>query len=225
MRVPWASVCVALVLLIQRENDSLIVVVPRSQFTVAPGQNVAGEPRDDVILDGVHVAEDAVTVAGLRVTPETLKDRGALARVVSLSGAAQTVLALAVTHASERQQFGRPIGQNQVIQHYLASVAAESRCLDVSADAAVTALQSGDPNASLMIAAAKSSASHSVNVIASHGHQVLGAMGFTREHPLYRSTTRLWAWRDEYGDELESALTVGRGVVEHGTRWNLAENQ
>jgi acyl-CoA dehydrogenase len=32
------------------------------------------------------------------------------------------------------------------------------------------------------------------------GHQILGAIGFTDEHPLHRLTTRLWAWREEYGN-------------------------
>ena len=31
--------------------------------------------------------------------------------------------------------------------------------------------------------------------------QVHGAIGFTREHDLRLVTTRLWAWRDEFGTE------------------------
>jgi alkylation response protein AidB-like acyl-CoA dehydrogenase len=36
--------------------------------------------------------------------------------------------------------------------------------------------------------------------VAAIGHQVLGAIGFTDEHPLRRLTIRLWAWREQYGN-------------------------
>ena len=32
-------------------------------------------------------------------------------------------------------------------------------------------------------------------------HQVHGAMGFTYEHSLHHFTRRLWAWREEFGNE------------------------
>ena len=32
-------------------------------------------------------------------------------------------------------------------------------------------------------------------------HQVHGAMGFTYEHSLHHATRRLWAWREEFGNE------------------------
>ena len=34
--------------------------------------------------------------------------------------------------------------------------------------------------------------------VAAAAHQVHGAMGVTREHPLHHATRRLWAWRDEW---------------------------
>jgi len=45
-------------------------------------------------------------------------------------------------------------------------------------------------------------------------------MGFTAEHALHRSTTRLWAWRDEFGNERQHALEVGRQVLA-GDPWGL----
>ena len=43
-----------------------------------------------------------------------------------------------------------------------------------------------------------------------------GAIGFTDEHPLHRSTLRLWAWRDEFGNEQHHARTLGRAVLAGG---------
>jgi alkylation response protein AidB-like acyl-CoA dehydrogenase len=47
-------------------------------------------------------------------------------------------------------------------------------------------------------------------------HQVHGAIGFTEEHPLRHSTTRLWAWRDEAGNEEEWSAGLGRHVLDAG---------
>jgi acyl-CoA dehydrogenase len=47
-------------------------------------------------------------------------------------------------------------------------------------------------------------------------HQVLGAIGFTREHTLHRFTRRLWAWRDDFGNESQWAVKLGRLVATRG---------
>jgi alkylation response protein AidB-like acyl-CoA dehydrogenase len=47
-------------------------------------------------------------------------------------------------------------------------------------------------------------------------HQVLGAIGFTREHVLHRFTRRLWAWRDDFGNESQWAVKLGHLVAAKG---------
>jgi acyl-CoA dehydrogenase len=47
-------------------------------------------------------------------------------------------------------------------------------------------------------------------------HQVLGAIGFTREHVLHRYTRRLWAWRDDFGSESFWAVELGKLVAANG---------
>ena len=44
-------------------------------------------------------------------------------------------------------------------------------------------------------------------------HQVHGAMGFTYEHSLHHATRRLWAWREEFGNEAVWATRLGRMVA------------
>ncbi len=44
-------------------------------------------------------------------------------------------------------------------------------------------------------------------------HQVLGAIGFTKEHTLHRFTRRLWAWRDDFGNESQWAVKLGNLVA------------
>jgi acyl-CoA dehydrogenase len=47
-------------------------------------------------------------------------------------------------------------------------------------------------------------------------HQVLGAIGFTQEHTLHRFTRRLWAWRDDFGNESQWAVKLGSLVAAKG---------
>jgi acyl-CoA dehydrogenase len=47
-------------------------------------------------------------------------------------------------------------------------------------------------------------------------HQVLGAIGFTQEHVLHRYTRRLWAWRDDFGNESQWAVRLGELVAANG---------
>jgi acyl-CoA dehydrogenase len=48
-----------------------------------------------------------------------------------------------------------------------------------------------------------------VQTVTAIGHQIHGAIGFTREHPLHQLTTRLWAWREEYRNQSAWADTLG----------------
>jgi acyl-CoA dehydrogenase len=51
---------------------------------------------------------------------------GALVRVNQAAGALGTALELAIQYAGEREQFGRPIGKFQAIQHMIADLAGEA---------------------------------------------------------------------------------------------------
>jgi acyl-CoA dehydrogenase len=52
--------------------------------------------------------------------------------------------------------------------------------------------------------------------ISARAHQVHAAIGVTREHPLHRSTMRVWAYRDEDGTQREWMLQLGWEIVRGG---------
>jgi len=56
--------------------------------------------------------------------------------------------------------------------------------------------------------------------VAAIGHQIHGAIGFTQEHPLHRATTRLWAWREEYGNAKTWSNQLGEELAGDGD-WPL----
>ncbi|MGH2652363.1 MAG: acyl-CoA dehydrogenase family protein, partial [Actinomycetota bacterium] len=53
--------------------------------------------------------------------------------------------------------------------------------------------------------------------VAAIGHQLLGAIGFTVEHRLHLSTTRLWAWRQEFGNDRFWSDRLARMALASGT--------
>ena len=68
----------------------------------------------------------------------------------------------------------------------------------------------------LEAAAAKIRVGEAAGEGAAIAHQVLGAIGFTKEHTLHRFTQRLWAWRDDFGNESFWAVKLGNLVAAKG---------
>jgi acyl-CoA dehydrogenase len=166
--------------------------------------NLAGDPRDTVVLDGV------LARSGPGVDREELLLRGALTRIALMAGALDRVYEIAVRHASERRQFGRPIASFQAVQQHLVNIAQQVALAGVAAEA--TARRAGG----FEIAAGKLLANRAALSAGRSAHQVLGARGTTREHPLGQLTCRLWAWRSEYGDEHRWSTRLGAAVARAG---------
>ena len=198
-RVPWARFAAVIALVVPGEGLALCTPVDAVE-----GENLAGEPRDDVTLAGrpasLHALPPAVDGYALM----------ALARAAQLRGAMEQVLAMTVTYAQEREQFGRPLARFQAIQHHLAEMAGETAASGAAVDAAACA---GTPFA---FAAAKARASQAAGTVARLAHQVHGAIGYTAEHALHHWTTRLWAWRDECGNEAHWWQVLGTQAARGG---------
>lgn len=71
-------------------------------------------------------------------------------------------------------------------------------------------------DAGFAVAVAKARAGEAAGLVARIAHQVHGAIGFTQEHSLRLVTTRLWAWRDEDGDEAYWNAEVARRALAAG---------
>jgi acyl-CoA dehydrogenase len=219
-RVGWARAATRLVLLAAGPDgvDVVLSVDPSAAgVSLTEGTNLAGEPRDDVLLDlRVPAGDSAVAPDGTR---ELLARRAALARALLLAGAAGRALAGSVRYAGERVQFGRPIAKFQAIQQQLALAAAEVAAGRAAAEAAARIAAASDvagPDAGFAIAVAKARTSEAAGVVARIAHQVHGAIGFTLEHDLRLATTRLWAWREEDGSDAHWHAVIARRVLADG---------
>jgi acyl-CoA dehydrogenase len=212
-RVPWARIAARLVGLAHADRELRVVMVDPGACRVAPGRNLAGEPRDRVTLDHVPVLLAAPAKPG--ITVRTLRQRAALGRALLMAGALERALELSIEYAKQRVQFGRPIAQFQAIQHELARAGGEVAVAVAAALLAAGAVERGG-DALAEVAAAKICAADAAREVALIAHQVHGAIGVTEEHPLHHSTLRLWAWRDEDGNEAEWSMALGGEVQRLG---------
>ena len=144
---------------------------------------------------------------------------GGAARAMQMAGALEAILDLAVAYANERVAFGRPIGKFQAVQQSLARLAGEvggGACRGRLGGGCDGYGGAGDDGAFLEVASAKIRVGEAAGEGAAIAHQVLGAIGFTREHVLHRYTRRLWAWRDDFGSESVWAVKLGQLVAAKG---------
>jgi acyl-CoA dehydrogenase len=224
-RVPWARNCEAVTVLGAHQGDHVVLLVPIEHRTISEGHNLAHEPRDRVQFD-LQLPRDSVVPVD-DVNREWLL-RGALARTTQTCGAMERALALTIDHASERTQFGRPIGRFQAVQHLVTDAAGEVIAARAACEVAVrTAVQDGiaSPAGELAVAIAKSQSARAAGVVSRAAHQVHGAIGFTLDHRLRHFTSRMLAWRDEFGGAREWERRVGDIALTAGEDlWSLVSS-
>jgi acyl-CoA dehydrogenase len=191
-------------------GGTMIALVARGAGQVTADRNLALEPRDTLAFDGAPV----VAAAPARVAADAVAVYGAMIRAAQMAGALESLLEQSVRYATERKQFGRPIGNFQAIQHNLALLAGHVAASGIAAEQAFVAADRGELR--LAGADAKVRAGEAAGLGAGIAHQVHGAIGFTYEHSLHFATRRLWSWRAEFGSESQWAQVLGRAVAARG---------
>jgi acyl-CoA dehydrogenase len=210
-RVPWGAAASHVVVVADGGDSPLVALVARGGAGRATAdRNLALEPRDTLRFDGAAV----VAAAPARVAPDAVILYGAMIRAAQMAGALESLLEQSVRYATERKQFGKPIGNFQAIQHNLAVLAGHVAAAGSAAEQAFVAADRGDPRRA--VAAAKVRAGEAAGIGAGIAHQVHGAIGFTYEHSLHFATRRLWSWRAEFGSESVWAQALGRAVAARG---------
>lgn len=121
-------------------------------------------------------------------------DRLALGAAAQLVGLGQRMLDLTVHHATQREQFGVPIGSFQAVKHHLADVLKD---LAFARPAVRRAAATLDP---VHVSMAKAMASDAARLAARHSLQCHGAIGYTVEHDLHRFLKETWRLSRTYGD-------------------------
>jgi alkylation response protein AidB-like acyl-CoA dehydrogenase len=134
--------------------------------------------------------------SGVAVASETIQDlleRAYVALAAEMLGTARWLLEATLAYAKSREQFGRPIGAFQAIQHKLANMALACERAWSAVYYAAMAIDSGDPDRHRAAHVAKAAAGAAATLAAKDGIQVHGGIGYTWEHDLHLFIRRAYA--------------------------------
>jgi len=127
--------------------------------------------------------------------------RATVLKCGEMLGGLERVVEMTVEYTKQRQQFGKPIGSLQAIQHYCADLATFLETTRMIVSQAASLLNEGVPCAK-EIAMAKAWCSDAYRKSTWIAHQIHGGIGFTEEHDLHLYYKHAKASELEFGDSL-----------------------
>ncbi|SEG90511.1 acyl-CoA dehydrogenase [Thermomonospora echinospora] len=199
--VPWGGSVDRVVAV---TGDGHLIVVDPARAQVASGRDLAGQPRDRLLLNEV-----AVTRVSSAVPRDELVLRTALLRVSQMAGALQAAAEMTRRYTGERFQFGKPIGAFQAVQAHLV----ELQQMAVMTTSLAERLAVQPQLRAFDVMAAKLVANENAMAAARAAHQAHGAIGMTREYRLHLLTRRLHSWRGDGGDTLTLSARLGAATA------------
>ena len=180
-----------------------------------------GTKTCDVILENVRVPAShiigGVPGQGFKTAMKVL-DRGRLNISAVACGMAQRILEEASRYARERKQFGKAIGEFQLVQAMLADSQAEllagwalvrevAQCFDQKPP------HVSDPDVSMRVSCAKLFATEMLGRVADRGVQVHGGAGYINEYPVERFYRDARLLRLYEGTTQVQQLIIGRELL------------
>ena len=109
---------------------------------------------------------------------------GRAGAAAELVGVASGAAAMTIDYLKQRQQFGKYIGEYQVLQHRAAHLYGEIEIARAAAMKAAQLLDAGDERAALMVSVAKAKAARVATLSVQEGVQMHGGIGMTDEHDI-----------------------------------------
>jgi alkylation response protein AidB-like acyl-CoA dehydrogenase len=152
---------------------------------IEPLITMAGDKQSEVIFDNVTVSKDHVLGPidqGWSIFKKVLQ-KAAVAKCAEMVGGAQCALDMAVPYVRGREQFGRPVGAFQAVQHHCANMLTYADTLKFMTYQAAWRISQGLPyekEASMC----KAWGSDAYRKLVALAHQVIGGMGFMEEYDL-----------------------------------------
>lgn len=174
-----------------------------------------GAHTADVIFDDVHVPGSALLGGqegvGFKTAMKVL-DKGRLHIAAIAVGAAERVLEESLRYAMEREQFGRPIAEFQLIQGMLADSKAEiyaARCMVLDA----ARKRDEGRNVSTEASCAKMFATEMCSRVADRGVQIHGGAGYISEYAVERFYRDVRLFRLYEGTTQIQQVIISRNMI------------
>jgi len=209
-----------LIVCVARSGDDLVLLpVERGSqgltVTLTPGID-ATRKLYTLDFDGV-IVPTTTALEFSRRTQDALDQSMGVATVAlcaEMLGGMQWALEHTVEYAKTRQQFGRPIGAYQAVQHQCADMLLMTESARSAVYYAAWAVTENDPAARLAVSMAKAYCSDAAREVGNRGIQVHGGIGFTWEHNLHLYYKRAKASEIMFGDANYHREQLARLVVD-----------
>jgi acyl-CoA dehydrogenase len=190
-------------------------------FTIGrdqPMMGLAGTSHIEMFFEGVRLGPEHLLGQegrGLNHAFETL-GRIRLAQIGARAvGKATRILDMTTEHARERRQFGKPIGEQQLIQQLLADSAIEINAARMLLLQAAHEIDQGR-DARERISMVKVYASEMLGRVADRAVQVFGGMGYCKDLPIERFYRDARIFRIFDGTSEIHRTVIARSMLKHG---------
>src|SRR5712691_186627 len=172
--------------------------VARRAYTMRDGTRAA-----EISLSSVELGTDAVLgeVGGGFPVIERVVEAGIAATAAEAVGNMETMQALTLEYLKTRQQFGRPIGQNQALQHRATEMFVSLE--QARSMAMLAAMMVDEPNAAERahnIAMAKIGVGQAARFVSQNAVQLHGGIGMTEEYAVGHYFRRVMVIEHSFGD-------------------------
>ena len=189
-----------------REGDGISLFLVPSDAAGVDVQGyamISGGRAGEVVLDGLSVPETARLGAAGAALPaiEAAHSRAAVAQMAECLGTMTNAVNLTQDYLVTRQQFGRPIGTFQALQHRLAEMLIEMEMARSALINAAGHLDAEPRERDRQISAAKSLYGKIGRLIAEESIQMHGGIAMTQEYELAHIAKRIVMADHRFGDQ------------------------
>ncbi len=160
---------------------------------------VDGQRASDLWLENVPaelLGEEGAALPAL----QSVIDAAICAVSAEAVGAMQRVLDITKEYTGTRNQFGRAIGDNQVIQHRLVDMFTAVEEAKAITDMTTMRLDEGASGVSRLVSGMKAKVGEAARFVGAQGVQLHGGIGMTDEYPIGHYFKRLMAIDVMFGD-------------------------
>jgi alkylation response protein AidB-like acyl-CoA dehydrogenase len=195
-----------------------VTELPAPEISVEPLAGLDLTRRLSVLTFGGAPAVQIAASAAAHGALAEVRTAFDLAIAAEAAGGIAWCLDTAVSHAKERQQFGRPIGSFQAVAHQCADLLSDQQTASAAARYAAAATADGAPDAELAREVAVLRAGEGYRAAAEATIHILGGTGFTWEHDAHLYYRRAWSAQQLAGGAGAHRSAIARLAGLHSNR-------
>ncbi|OBK22894.1 pimeloyl-CoA dehydrogenase small subunit [Mycobacterium asiaticum] len=186
------------------DSDGISLFLTDSDSTgieVHPYRTIDDRRAADIVFNDLRLGPEALLGEKGCAWPSLAqaRDEGAVAICSEAVGCMRKVLADTVEYCKQRQQFGQPIGNFQVLQHRMVDMYMELEQSVAAVYLAILNLEADDAVRARTVSVAKATVGRAARMIGQQAVQLHGGMGMTEELAIGHYFKRLTAVEYEFG--------------------------